>query len=78
VGALFVVGLGLIYPFHWLLNPWAAPGGPALVGYWQGEVTYGDGDSRTMVLRLTDEVGGDEDPEIDGSGKVCATGQTQT
>ena len=31
-----------------------------------------------MVLRLSDEVGGDEGPEIDGSAKLCADEQTAT
>ncbi|WP_116070628.1 hypothetical protein [Asanoa ferruginea] len=71
-------GIGVIYPLHWLLNPWSAPGRPDLVGYWQGEVTYGSADTRTMVLHLTDQVGGgDEGPEIDGGAKVCAGGQSQ-
>jgi hypothetical protein len=79
VGSLFVVGLGLIYPARWLMHPWAAPGIPALVGYWQGEVAYGPGDNRTIVLRLTEGVGGgDEGSEIGGSAKVCGAGHNVT
>ncbi|GIF96895.1 hypothetical protein [Catellatospora citrea] len=79
VCGVIMAGFGLIYGSHWLLNPWAMPGRPGLVGYWQGEVTYGAGDTRTMVLRLTDQVGsGDGGPEIDGSAKVCAAEQDAT
>ncbi|GIF47133.1 hypothetical protein Afe04nite_16720 [Asanoa ferruginea] len=76
---MFVVGLGLLYPAHWLFHPWGAPFRPGLVGYWQGEVPFGSGDSRTMVLRLRDEVGGgDEGSEIGGSATVCEAGQSVT
>ncbi|GIF62333.1 hypothetical protein Ais01nite_03680 [Asanoa ishikariensis] len=76
---MFVVGLALIYPAKWLMHPWAAPWKPGLVGYWQGEVAFGSGDSRTMVLRLRDGVGGgDEGSEIGGSAKVCGAAQTET
>lgn len=76
---MFLVGLALIYPARWLMHPWAAPLGPALVGYWQGEVAYGPDDSRTIVLRLTEGVGGgDEGSEIGGTATVCAAEQDAT
>ncbi|SNT47974.1 hypothetical protein SAMN05421812_10745 [Asanoa hainanensis] len=79
MGSVFVVGLALIYPAKWLIHPWAAPWKPGLVGYWQGEVAYGPGDNRTMVLRLKDGVGGgDESSEIGGSATVCGSGQPVT
>ncbi len=79
VAGVFVVGLGLIYPAKWLMHPWSAPGRPGLVGYWQGEVAYGSGDTRTMVLRLKDGVGGgDEGSEIGGGAQVCGAEQNAT
>lgn len=74
-------GLGLIQGFHLLLNPWATtlPGKPGLVGYWQGDVTYGAGDGRRVVLELIDgNCTRCRHANIEGRAKVCGTGHKAT
>src|SRR5262245_6123022 len=51
---LLVIGLGAAYGLHYLSNPGALslPGHPALVGYWQGEMTLPGGGQQRMFLEL--------------------------
>ncbi|MFI7520735.1 hypothetical protein [Micromonospora globbae] len=76
---LVVVGTGIVYGIHWLGHPWALalPGKPALTGYWQGDVPYGSGDERHIVLHLTDDPPSAHDrcttcPALSGTATVCA------
>ncbi|MCW3816144.1 hypothetical protein ONA91_17005 [Micromonospora sp. DR5-3] len=80
IGVL-VVGFGLIYGSHWLLNPWVTvPGRPGLTGYWQGEVTVAPGDNRRVVLHLKGDPPNrcQNCPDIDGEAKVCGATQHTT
>lgn len=78
IAALLVVGFGLIYGLHFAFNPWAFTffGRSALVGYWQGEVSYGPGDNRQFALRLDDDMPTGRAscgncPNISGAARVC-------
>lgn len=83
LGVIVVLGIALIFGVHWAFRPWAMslPGRPGLVGYWQGEATFGPGDSRHVVLHLTDRAAPalsnvcTSCPAIHGTAEVCGAGR---
>jgi hypothetical protein len=60
---ILLVGAGLIfaafYGLRYFTEPWSVswPGHKALVGYWQGEVTFGPGDQRQVAIHLESVAG---------------------
>lgn len=81
VVAILAIGFGVTYGLHFLGNPWALslPGHSALVGYWQGEMTFAPGDQRSVFLELkSDPPNGpcSNCPDMDGTAKVCGKQNT--
>lgn len=66
------------------LNPWARSltGDPLLIGTWRGELPAADGGVRPMELRLarvpprTNRSSCSSCPDIEGTARICAPGQT--
>lgn len=81
VVAILVIGFGVTYGVHFLGSPWALslPGHPALVGYWQGEMTFAPGDQRDVFLELRSDPPNSSCsscPDMNGTAKVCGKQNT--
>jgi hypothetical protein len=82
---IFAVLIAAVFTVPWLGNalfyPWAVSltGQPTVPGYWHGEVPYGRGDLRRVIVRLTFMAPGKSCngrcSEIRGSAKVCKGAQ---
>ena len=84
VAALALAPLGLSYPVHALLYPWALSftGSPTLPGYWYGQASFPTEGRRRVVMHLVSEPKikrcGKSCPKVEGAIKVCDPGRPST
>ncbi|MBF8194525.1 hypothetical protein ITP53_54500, partial [Nonomuraea sp. K274] len=77
-GVLVIVALTLPYLSQALFDPWALSltGRPTLPGYWSGEMSFGRGDTRPVVMHLRAETCSRCSVDVEGEAKVCVAGRS--